>query len=77
MTFERYPDYVNELIEIDYCGSNELFKIRTGIRKFSEENHRYYDYDVDEAKREVLITVDDYNDYKRLKYLILTAKTSR
>ena len=74
MTFERYPDYVNELIEIGFNNTYELTKIQIGISKFGQKNYRNYDYDVDKQKREVLITVDDYYDYKRLKYLILTAK---
>ena len=74
MTFERYPDYVNELIEIHYNSTYELKKIQAGISKFKQENYRDYDSDIDTDKKEVLITVDDYDDYKRLKYLILTAK---
>lgn len=74
MTFERYPDYVNELIEIHYNSTYELKKIQAGINKFKQENYRDYDRDIDTDKKEVLITVDDYDDYKRLKYLILTAK---
>ena len=73
MTFDRYPDYANELIEIHYYSPIELTKIQIGISKFNEENSHYYDYDVDMKKREVLITVDEYEDYRRLKYLILTA----
>ena len=75
MTFERYPDFANELIEINFYNAKELAKINVGISKFNEEHFRNYDYDVDMKKRQVLITVDDYSDYKRLKYLILTAKT--
>ena len=74
MTFDRYPDYANELIEIHYNSTIELKTIEKGINLFNDENSHYYDYDVDDEKREVLITVDEYQDYKRLKYLILTAK---
>ena len=74
MTFDRYPNYANELIEINYNTSFELKKIKKGISLFNDENSHYYDYDVDTENKSVLITVDEYSDYKRLKYLILTAK---
>lgn len=73
MYFERIPDFVEELLIIRYYSSYELSRIKTGITQFGKENNRVYDYDVDEQRSEVLITVDDYQDYKRLRYLILTA----
>ena len=76
MTFDRYPDYVSELIEIHFKGDYEAKKIKNGIEKFIDENHRNYDYDIDKTKHVALITVDEYEDYRRLKFLILTAKTN-
>ena len=72
MYFERIPDFVEELLVIHYYSSYELSRIKNGITLFGKENNKVYDYDVDEQRKEVLITVDDYQDYKRLKYLILT-----
>lgn len=76
MYFERIPDFVEELLIIRYYSSYELSRIKTGIAKFGKENNKDYDYDVDEQRKEVLITVDDYQDYKRLKYLILTGNNN-
>ena len=75
MTFDRYPDYVNELIEIHFNNNYEAKKIELGIQKFIDENQRNYDYEIDKVKRVALITVDEYEDYRRLKYLILSVKT--
>ena len=72
MYFERMPDFVEELLVIHYYNSYELFRIKSGIKKFGKENNREYDFDVDEERKEVLITVDEYDDYRKLKYLILT-----
>ena len=76
MYFERIPDFVEELLVISYYSPYELSRIKTGIAKFGKENNKDYDYDVDEQRKEVLITVDDYQDYKRLKYLILTGNNN-
>ena len=75
MTFDRYPDYVNELIEIHFNNNYEAKKIELGIQKFIDDNQRNYDYEIDKVKRVALITVDEYEDYRRLKYLILSVKT--